>query len=147
MTVTWVLMARTVASQIMDDSLHHTSSMGNQDSAMKLVFQLLMDLLCGLTTHFLVVNGWTSNFFQLSAILPRWWRACWSRRLANIKNPAENLKIQGRVHSCHETVNGCFKSFAILENRYHHDLKTHGYVFCAVAVLTQLSIENGESRL
>ena len=63
---------------------------------------------------------------------------------ANVGNPAENLKMQGRVRSRHETVNGRFKNFAILEDRYRHDLKTHGCVFCAVAVLTQLSIENGE---
>ena len=63
---------------------------------------------------------------------------------ANIGNPTANLEMQNRVRSRHETVNGRFKSWAILEERYRHDLSTHGYVFRAIVVLTQLSIENGE---
>ena len=53
--------------------------------------------------------------------------------------------MQARVRSRHETVNARFKNFAILADVYQHDITQHGYIFHAVAVLTQLSIENGDA--
>ena len=52
-------------------------------------------------------------------------------------------KTKQKVHSCHETVNSLFKQWGILQNRYCHSLRKHGDIFCAVAVITQLQIENG----
>ena len=52
--------------------------------------------------------------------------------------------MQQRVRNRQETVNLRFKQWAILSERYRHDLRDHGYIFRAVVVLTQLSIENGE---
>ncbi len=64
---------------------------------------------------------------------------------SNTLNPAKNVKMQARVHSRHKTVNAIFKNFAILADVHRHDITQHDYIFCAVAVLTQLSIENGDA--
>ena len=63
---------------------------------------------------------------------------------ANPVNPSENLGMQGRVRARHETLNGHLKTWAILQNVYRHDILRHGDVFRACAVLTQLTIEDGE---
>jgi len=36
------------------------------------------------------------------------------------------------------------KKFSILKERYRHDITQHGYVFRAVAVLVQISLQNGD---
>jgi len=59
-------------------------------------------------------------------------------------NPVENLKMQQIVRNRHETVNGRMKNWEILRVMYRHDLSTHGTVFRAIAVITQLAIRNGE---
>ena len=52
--------------------------------------------------------------------------------------------IMSVVRGRHETVNGRFKCSNILSRTFRHDRRLHGSVFRAVAVLTQLAIENGE---
>ncbi len=42
----------------------------------------------------------------------------------------------------YKTVNPRFINFAIITKVYQHDITQHGYIFCDVALLTQLSIEN-----
>ena len=59
-------------------------------------------------------------------------------------NPAENRVMQGIARSRHETLNGRLKAWGILGNVYRHDIREHGTVFYACAVITQLSIANGE---
>ena len=59
-------------------------------------------------------------------------------------NPTENLAMQNRVRARHETLNGRLKNWEILKQVYRHDIIEHGDIFPAVAVITQLSIENGE---
>ena len=49
-------------------------------------------------------------------------------------------KIRGR----HETVNGRFKNWAILQRVFRHEVQKHQPAFGAVAVITQLQLENGE---
>jgi len=58
-------------------------------------------------------------------------------------NPPANERMQARVRSRHETINGRFKTWGILSQVYRHDIRRHGEVFRAVAVITQLDIENG----
>ena len=58
-------------------------------------------------------------------------------------NPPANERMQARVRSRHETINGRFKTWGILSQVYRHDIRRHGEVFRAVAVITQLAIENG----
>ena len=62
----------------------------------------------------------------------------------NDMNPAENRAMQGRVRARHETLNGRLKNWGILSQVYRHDIMRHGDVFRACAVLTQLTVENGE---
>lgn len=58
---------------------------------------------------------------------------------------AENMQEQRkRLRSRHETVNMRLKNFAVLNQRYRHNLEDHAYIFRAVAVLVQISLENGE---
>ena len=52
--------------------------------------------------------------------------------------------MQARVRAQHETLNGCLKNWGILSQVYQHDIMRHGKVFRACAVVTQLTIENGE---
>ncbi len=59
-------------------------------------------------------------------------------------NPPKNLGMQSTARSRHETFNGRLKNWSILENVYRHDITVHGTVFYACAVITQLSVANGE---
>ena len=59
-------------------------------------------------------------------------------------NPTENQAMQSRVRSRHETLNGRLKNWENLKQVFRHDILEHGNVFRAIAVITQLSIENGE---
>jgi hypothetical protein len=59
-------------------------------------------------------------------------------------NPAENRVMQGIARSRHETLNGRLKALGIPGNVYHHDIREHGTVFYACAIITQLSVTNGE---
>jgi hypothetical protein len=62
----------------------------------------------------------------------------------NDVNPAENWAMQGRVRARHEMLNGQLKTWGILSQVFRHRITMHGDVFCACAVVTQLTIENGE---
>jgi hypothetical protein len=62
----------------------------------------------------------------------------------NDVNPVENLKMQGRVRARHETLKGCLKNWGIISQVFCHDIRRHGDVFWACAVITQLTIEHGE---
>ena len=57
---------------------------------------------------------------------------------------SKNSEMQGRVRARHETLNGRLKNWGILNQVFRHDVRLHGMVFGACAVLTQLTIENGE---
>jgi hypothetical protein len=59
-------------------------------------------------------------------------------------NPVENRVMQGIARSCHETLNRRLKTWGILGNVYRHDIREHGTVFYTCAVITQLSVANGE---
>ena len=63
----------------------------------------------------------------------------------NPSNHPENLAMQARVRSRHETFNGRLKNWGILSQVFRHDnISLHGTVFHACAVITQLMVENGE---
>ena len=52
-----------------------------------------------------------------------------------------NAKAEARAR--HECINGKLKSFSVLKQVFRHRHCHHAAVFTAVAVLTQLEIENG----
>ena len=58
-------------------------------------------------------------------------------------NPVKNEGMQSRARYCHKTINGHFKTWVILKNAYHHDIRRHGEVFRAILVITQLKISKG----
>ena len=59
--------------------------------------------------------------------------------------PEHHLLMQARVMKRHETFNGRLKNWGILEQVFRQqDITQHGDVLRAVAIITQLSIENGE---
>lgn len=62
----------------------------------------------------------------------------------NPNNRPENLAMQARVRSRHETLNGRLKNWGILQQVFRHDIALHGKVLQACAVITQLMLENGE---
>ena len=59
-------------------------------------------------------------------------------------NPKENRRMQGLVRARHETLNGRFKAWEILKQLYRHDIALHSYVFRAIAIIIQLTIDSGE---
>jgi hypothetical protein len=52
--------------------------------------------------------------------------------------------MQGRVRACHEMLNGRLKNWGILSQVFRHHIMMHGDVFQVCAVVTQLTVENGE---
>jgi hypothetical protein len=62
----------------------------------------------------------------------------------NDANPAENRGMQGRVRARHETLSGRLKTWGILSQVFRHHIMMHGGVFRACAVVTQLTIQDGE---
>jgi len=63
---------------------------------------------------------------------------------AVMSRPSEADALQKRVQGRHETINSRLKAYAILQEKYRHDVTQHGWVFRVVAVLVQLSIKNGD---
>lgn len=63
---------------------------------------------------------------------------------SNLATSNEQRELARRVMSRHETVNRRFKQFQILKQVFRHDIRLHQVVFTAIAVLTQISIENGD---
>ena len=60
-----------------------------------------------------------------------------------IDSPEERA-MQSRVRSRHETLNGRFKCWEILNTPFRHDIITqHGTVFWAIAVIIQVAIDEG----
>ena len=53
-------------------------------------------------------------------------------------------KIRNRVRARHETVNGRMAMWGCMSKTWHHSWTKHPIAFFAVAVVTQLEIENGE---
>ena len=49
-------------------------------------------------------------------------------------------QFEAKARARGETINGRFKNFHILTDRYRHKISMHSYVFCAVAVLTLISL-------
>jgi len=56
-------------------------------------------------------------------------------------------QVKGEVRSRQETVNRLLKSWGILKQQFRHDISKHRTAFNAVAVLTQLALEDGELKL
>ena len=50
------------------------------------------------------------------------------------------FEAKARTRARGETINGRFKNFCILMDRYRHKISMHNYVFHAVAVLMQISL-------
>ena len=53
--------------------------------------------------------------------------------------------MMARVRNRHETINKCFKDWAILDTQFHHNLRVHCNVLEAISVICQIAIQhNGE---
>ena len=63
---------------------------------------------------------------------------------AGFANPRSTQFMQERVRSRQETVNKRFKHFEILKQIFRSNLELHGDAFRAVAVVTQITINQGE---
>ena len=53
-------------------------------------------------------------------------------------------QMKANARHRHEMVNERLKNFNVLANNFRHELEKHSACFRAVAVITQLNIENGE---
>lgn len=62
----------------------------------------------------------------------------------SIAQREDTERMQSLVRRRQETINRRFKQFGVLRQRYRHDLRDHGDLFRCVALVTQLSIQNGE---
>ena len=56
-------------------------------------------------------------------------------------------RAKSDVRARHETVNRRMKQFFILRNIFRHEIKKHVFVFDAIAVITQISIQYGREPL
>ena len=74
-----------------------------------------------------------------AALDPEFVKAC-----SSPFHPYELRDVWNRVRARHETANKRLKQWGVLSQVFCHDLKKHSICFQAVAVLTQLLIENGE---
>ena len=63
---------------------------------------------------------------------------------SGIFHPQSASSICNTVCARHKTVNKRFKQFGALSEVFRHDMTKHSTIFYAVALLTQLSIEDGE---
>ena len=63
---------------------------------------------------------------------------------AGFANPKSTQYMQSRVRSRQETVNKRFKHFEILKVIFRNDLELHGDAMRAIAVITQITINQGE---
>lgn len=66
------------------------------------------------------------------------------RAPGTIFSKPQNQAMEKRVRARHEHCNRRMKQWAILRQEFRHDLTHHESVFCAIAVMTQLCIQNGE---
>ena len=64
--------------------------------------------------------------------------------LKSFSNPEETLFMQQRVRNRQETVNKRMKNWGVLKQVYRHRFTGHGDLFTVIAVITQITIENGE---
>jgi hypothetical protein len=55
----------------------------------------------------------------------------------------EERREKSELRARHETCNARFKNWAILRNQFRNDKKKHQIAFYAIAVMTQMSIDNG----
>jgi hypothetical protein len=62
----------------------------------------------------------------------------------NVGNTAEKWVMQERVRVHHKMLNRRLKNWGILSHVYRHNIMWHSYVFRACAVVTKLTIKNGE---
>ena len=63
---------------------------------------------------------------------------------ANMFLTSQGKHQKSLVQSQHETINKRFKQWNCLHQIFRHHVSKHGPVFRAVAVITQLALENGE---
>ena len=56
----------------------------------------------------------------------------------------EEASLRNRLRARHETINARLKNFGVLKQVFRNPTEQHGMFFRAVAVLTQLMLENGE---
>jgi hypothetical protein len=59
-------------------------------------------------------------------------------------NTKEEKQEKSEVRARHETCNRRFKVWGILKQQFRNDRKKHQLVFYAIAVMTQMSIDNGD---
>ena len=62
---------------------------------------------------------------------------------SGIHHPAETRTYRNRVMARQETVNKRYKQWGILNQIFRHELEKHQFVFRAVSVLTQMTLESG----
>ena len=68
-------------------------------------------------------------------------------RLQSLSNVLRLLHILRKIYSCNnecKTVNKQFKNWGALKQVSHHQFDCLGEVFCAIAVVTQLTIKGSE---
>lgn len=63
----------------------------------------------------------------------------WSETPSGHNNLDQKMKADARAR--HETINGMFKQFGVLERCFRHRVSLHGKVFLAVANLVQATIQ------
>ena len=71
------------------------------------------------------------------------YRSSYTPSLTKHDIPDNDIEGMKKIMSRHETINRRFKDWSILNNTFRHKEHLHEYVFGAIAVLTQLEIQEG----
>lgn len=64
-------------------------------------------------------------------------------KIPKLESDGEVQQQQQRVRNCHESCNNRFKTWGCLRGRFRHCVTKHQMCFYAVAIITQLEIQNG----
>ena len=63
--------------------------------------------------------------------------------ILNSRNSRELRRFKSRSCCRHESLNGRFNNFGILQQTFRHGMQSHGVAFEAVAVIVQYQMDNG----
>ena len=64
------------------------------------------------------------------------------KAIRSVEVLTEEKKLAQRIRSRKGTVNKHFKQFGCLRKIFRHPIEKHASCFCAVAIVTQISMEN-----
>ena len=126
---------------------------------MKLWFVIRTGKLCGSKKEKSTVDGLALMVFRIFYSVTSWQKKCWVLRclfeehLRTVKITKviwKHKDMEVMQHKCsniQEALNKGFADWDIIFNLYHHDIYKNLYILWSIAVISQVSVNSGESLL